>query len=126
MDVLHRRAAPGGPGIPLDWITMEQIAEACSQIIDGFFLGSDDAGDPQLILLADDSTFWHVCSTSPDVIASVRSSFSGVEPSEIPPEEFVQTARRLRRSSGPLPEPGPPAPEPYRPRNGNPFRTPRG
>ena len=74
-----QEASQQAQGFPLDWEAMDRLADTCNQIIDGRFVGYDDSGRPQLMLLADDSTYWIVWATSTDVLDAVRSAFAGVE-----------------------------------------------
>jgi hypothetical protein len=74
-----QEASRQAQGFPLDWEAMDRLADTCSQIIDGRFVGYDQSGRPHLMLFVDDSTYWIVWATSADVLDSVRSAFSGVE-----------------------------------------------
>ncbi|MEU6074445.1 hypothetical protein [Micromonospora sp. NPDC047074] len=68
---------PGG--LRLSWEIMAALAGSGVQIIDGDFVGFDDAGVPQLQLLMVDSGHWKVWSVRPADYASVRKAFARVE-----------------------------------------------
>ena len=56
----ERTREPGG--VDMTWAEIRRLAAACQQIIDGDFVGYDDAGQPRLRLLAVDSSYWIIWS----------------------------------------------------------------
>ena len=71
-----------GLGVSVDWATLTRLAEVVHQTIDGRFVGYGGAGDPQLMLLARDSSYWIVWAADPTVLAAIRRSFAGVVDSD--------------------------------------------
>ncbi|MET7751077.1 hypothetical protein [Micromonospora sp. NPDC005367] len=72
-----RSREPGG--LSLSWSVMAALAASEVQIIDGDFVGFDDAGLPQLQLLMIDSGHWRVWSLRPADYAHIRQTFARVE-----------------------------------------------
>ncbi|MEN3298871.1 hypothetical protein [Pseudonocardia sp.] len=81
--VQDRTMRPGG--LPLSWQDMQHLAITCQQIIDGDFTGYDHADQPQLKLLAHDSTCWIVWSADPTDYEQVIAAFPHATETDEPP-----------------------------------------
>lgn len=73
-----------GLGVSVDWETLTRLAQVVHQTIDGRFVGYGEAGDPQLMLLARDSSYWIVWAADPTVLVAIRQSFADVHDSDDP------------------------------------------
>ncbi|MEV0730124.1 hypothetical protein [Polymorphospora sp. NPDC050346] len=77
-------------GVRLSWAEMVALADTDVQVIDGDFVGFDDAGLPRLRILMVDSGHWWVWSVEPADYARVRETFVRVvTESHVPPEPAV-------------------------------------
>lgn len=83
------------PGLALDWDTMERLASVCHQIIDGFFIGYDNRGQPILQLAVIDSTYWTVWAEDEGVLDAVRAAFDNVERDDEPAPPAVGRIRHI-------------------------------
>ncbi len=63
----------------LSWSVMVELAATDVQIIDGDFVGFDEAGLPQLQFLMVDSGHWEIWSVRPTDYAGIREAFARVE-----------------------------------------------